>query len=141
MSKRLPQLGKPDPAGSFKEYITYYRSLRGWSEEDLAYAARIKQSELNKVANRIRQNVKVDFLTCVCIALQLNIKQSRDLIARVERAFSPSSKLHAAYIELIETYNKRPFNNDIDVSIAMLNEADKFLRAKGLPSLPDVYAY
>lgn len=141
MSKRLPQLGKPDPTGSFKEYIKYYRSLRGWSEEDLATAARIKQSELNKVTNRIRQNAQVDFLTCVCIALQLNVEQSKDLMARVERACSPSSKSHTAYIELIEIYNKRPFNNDIDISIAALNEADRFLRARGLPSLPNVYAY
>lgn len=139
MSNRLPQHGKPGPTGSFKEYVEDYRSKKDWSEKQLADAARINQSELNKIINGVRQNVRIDYLVCICLALQISVPQSKDLLARAERAFSPASELHRAYLELIELYHEKPFS--CEVNPYALIEADEFLRARGLPQLPDANGY
>ena len=77
----------------------------------------------------------MDVLICFILALQLNVNESIDLLARMERAFSPASDLHKTYIELINLYSshEKKFPNDS----TMLNEADQFLRKRKYSSLPN----
>ena len=77
----------------------------------------------------------MDVLICFILALQLNVKESIDLLARMERAFSPASDLHKTYIELIKLYSSpgKKFPEDS----TMLNEADHFLRERNFSSLPN----
>lgn len=139
MSNRLPQLGKPDHTASFKEMILNYLSRKGWNQEQLANAARINPSELSKIINGIRDNVRVDYLACICLALQTTVEESQDLAARVERVFSMTSATHRAYIELIKQYSEKPFVCEVEVT--WLDGADNYLRTRGLPSLPNCDAY
>ena len=77
----------------------------------------------------------MDVLICLILALQLNVKESIDLLARMERAFSPASDLHKIYIELIKLYSspEKKFPKDS----TMLNEADQFLMERNYSSLPN----
>lgn len=60
------------------------------------------------------QNVGVDTLVCICLALGLNESESRDLLARREWAFSPANPVHHVYVELIQIYAKKNLNYNKD---------------------------
>lgn len=135
MTPAVKQLKKPNKTASFKEYILYYMKRKGWNQADLVQCSRQPQSQISKIINGKVQWVPMDVLMCIILVLQLNVKESIDLLARMERTFSPSSDVHKAYIELIKIYaspeKKFPKNN------TMLNEADKFLRERNYSSLPN----
>ena len=95
---------KPPKNASFKEYIEYYLKIKGWSQSRLAECARLNQSQLNKIINARVNNVSVDVLVCLCLALQLTVPQSKDLMARAQRTFSPALPKHDAYQKLIALY-------------------------------------
>ena len=98
------------------------------SQNKLAEYARLNQPLLNKMINGRIYDMKIDTLVCVCLALQLSLDESIDLLARAERAFSPASELHRAYQYLIE--------NNIG-----LDDADEYLKSRKLPMLPNIYSY
>ena len=77
----------------------------------------------------------MDVLICFILALQLNVKESIDLLARMERAFSPASDLHKTYIELIKLYSSPEIKFPKDST--MLDEADQFLMERNYSSLPN----
>ena len=130
-------LGKPCKTASFKEYIEYYIQRKNWSQSKLAVVARLNQSQVNKIINGTVYTAQVDILVCLCLALQLNLEESKDLMSRAERAFSPASELHCAYQKIIQKYAKKPFN--CSDNIEFLDAADEFLRARKLPLLPNNY--
>ncbi len=119
--------------------MDYYMQRKGWSQQKLADAARLNQPYVSRLINGRINNLQIDTLVCLCLALQLTLQESRDLLSRVERAFSPASALHSAYQELITLYARKSL--DIRGDSNMLNEADDFLKARKLPALPNVYAY
>ncbi len=94
------RLAKPSKTASFKEYMEYYLERKNWSQNKLAIAARLNQSQVNKIINGTVYTVQVDTLVCLCLALQLNLDESKDLLARTERVFSPASTLHQTYQEV-----------------------------------------
>ena len=126
---------KPDKTAPFREYLKYYMDRKGWSQSRLSVNARINQPRLNKIINGKVSNINIDVLVCICLALQLSLKESKDLLARAERAFSPACKLHSEYQILIERYSIKPLERSEDCN--MLIEADDYLTDKGLPTLPD----
>lgn len=131
------RLAKPSKTASFKEYMEYYLERKNWSQNKLAIAARLNQSQVNKIINGTVYTVQVDTLVCLCLALQLNLDESKDLLARAERAFSPTSILHRTYQELIRIYAERALDRSDNVEL--LDEADHILTARGLPVLPNCY--
>ncbi len=131
------RVAKPSKTASFKEYMKYYCKRKNWSQNRLACVARLNQSQVNKIINGTVYTVQVDVLTSLCLALQLNLKESKDLLARAQRAFSPASELHKTYQELIETYAKKPL--DCSDNVELLDEADQLLTARNLPNLPNCY--
>ena len=131
------RLAKPRKTASFKEYMEYYLERKNWSQNKLAIAARLNQSQVNKIINGTVYTVQVDTLVCLCLVLQLNLDESKDLLARAERAFSPASVLHQTYQELIKIYAKRPL--DCSDNVGFFDEADHILTANGLPVLPNCY--
>lgn len=139
MSNRLPQLGKPDETAPLGAYIKYYQQIKGWSQSKLALCARLNQSHLNKIINGKVYDVKVDDLVCLCLTLQINLEQSKDLLARAERALSPANPSHRAYMKLIEIYVSKPF--DYEGGETMLDYADRYLIERGLPTLPNALTY
>ena len=135
MAPAAKKLKKPNKTAPFKEYILYYMKRKGWNQADLVQCSRQQQSQVSKIINGKVQWVPMDVLICFILALQLNVKESIDLLARMERAFSPASDLHKTYIELIKLYSspEKKFPKDN----TMLNEADCFLRERTFPSLPN----
>lgn len=94
------------------------------------------QQRLNKISNGQIKNAGVEILTSLCLVLGLNVEEAKDLLARYERAFSPSKPVHQAYLELIEIYSKRDIDyNNLDT---ILDYADEYLIARGFAPLPNV---
>ena len=91
MTPAAKKLKKPNKTAPFKEYILYYMKRKGWNQADLVQCARQQQSQVSKIINGKVQWVPMDVLICFILALQLNVKESIDLLARMERAFSPAS--------------------------------------------------
>lgn len=94
------------------------------------------QQRLNKISNGQIKNAGVETLASLCMVLGVNVDEAKDLLARYERAFSPSKPVHQVYLELIEIYSKR----DIDYSNldTILDYADEYLIARGFAPLPDI---
>ena len=135
MASASKKLKKPDKTASFKEYILYYMKRKGWKQVNLVQCSRQQQSQVSKIINGKVQWVPMDILISMILALQLTVKESIDLLARIERAFSPASDLHKAYVELIKIYSsaERKFPEDS----TMLFEADRYLAERKLPTLPN----
>ena len=133
---RLPD-GLPDNA-PFGDCLKFYTLRRGISQNCLAACARINQSRLNKISNERIKDVPVDVLVCICLALQLSEDESKDLMARKSRAFSPADPVHRAYIELIRYYHGIPidYSNEYQVT-EFLYKADRILADQGFPPLPN----
>lgn len=135
MASASKKLKKPDKTASFKEYISHYMKRKGWKQANLVQCSRQQQSQVSKIINGKVQWVPMDILISMILVLQLTVKESIDLLARMERAFSPASELHKAYVELIKIYSssERKFPEDN----TMLYEADRFLAEQKLPTLPN----
>lgn len=135
MTPAAKKLKKPNKTAPFKEYILYYMKRKSWNQADLVQCSRQQQSQVSKIINGKVQWVPMDVLICFILALQLNVKESIDLLERMERAFSPASDLHKTYIELIKLYAspEKKFPKDS----TMLNEADQFLMERNYSSLPN----
>ena len=131
--KKLP---KPSKTASFKEYMEYYVKRRDWSQSRLAVCARLNQSQVNKIMHERVNNISVDVLVCLCLALQLTVPESKDLLARAQRAFSPALPQHDAYQKLIAIYALKDFNGQEGSN--MLVYADQYLQKRNLASLPNV---
>ena len=131
--KKLP---KPSKTASFKEYIEYYVKRRGWSQSRLAVCARLNQSQVNKIMNERVNNISVDVLVCLCLALQLTVPESKDLLARAQRAFSPALPQHDAYQKLIAIYALKDLSGEENSN--MLVYADQYLQKRNLAPLPNV---
>ena len=133
------KLSKPAVTSSFEEYLKYYVRRKGWSQSRLAVCARLNQSHINKIINGNVYNISVDVLTCISLALQLTLEESKDLLARTERAFSPASNQHQAYLELIAIYSSPEFTYQEGGN--MLSFADDYLMEHNLALLPNVDSY
>lgn len=122
---------------SGKQYIDYYTERVSLSENKLATGMRTYQQMLNKIVHGEIKNVRVVTLVCMCLVLGLTVPESKDLLARFERAFSPANPVHTVYLELIEIYSKR----DIDYNHLenILDYADEYLIARGYDPLPNIY--
>ena len=133
------KLSKPAVTASFEEYLKYYARRKGWSQSRLAVCARLNQSHINKIINGNVYNISVDVLTCISLALQLTLEESKDLLARTERAFSPASDQHKAYQELIAIYASSEYM--FEEGNNMLSFADNYLKERKLARLPNVEDY
>lgn len=130
----LALVKRPTDTATFEEYLNYYLERKNWSQSRLAACARISQPQINKIINGKINNIEVDILICICLALQLNTKESVDLLARASRAISPASPCCHAYYELIGIYSEKKIVSDkID---DFLSDADEYLKQRKLPRLP-----
>lgn len=139
MTNGQKKLSKPAVTASFEEYLKYYARRKGWSQSRLAVCARLNQSHINKIINGNVYNISVDVLTCISLALQLTLEESKDLLARTERAFSPASDQHQAYQELIAIYASP--EHSFEEGNNMLSFADNYLKERKLARLPNVEDY
>lgn len=130
---------RPGPSASFKEYMAYYLKRKNWSQSKLAVCARLNQSHVNKIINERIYRAEVDTLLCICLALQLTVKEAVDLMARAERAVSPASPCYKAYLELLHRYSQK--DPQLEADSNFLLEADEYLRERKLPALPDTNRY
>ncbi len=130
-------LSKPLNDDSFGLYLDYYTQRAGISQNTLANCARVNQPWLNRLANGRIKDTSVAELVCLCLALRLNVDESKDLLARMARAFSPAEPMHGAFLELIEKYHKEEIDYKSVTEISeFLAEADSILISKGFKPLP-----
>lgn len=139
MTNGQKKLSKPAATASFEEYLKYYARRKGWSQSRLAVCARLNHSHINKIINGNVYNISVDVLTCISLVLQLTLEESKDLLARTERAFSPASDQHQAYQELIAIYASP--EHSFKEGNNMLSFADDYLKERKLARLPNVEDY
>jgi len=129
----------PEITAPFNQYLDYYRDRVGLSQNKLAICARINQSRLNKIYNGKIKNVGVDTLVNMCLVFALTESESRDFLARKERAFSPASPVHQAYLELIHIYSRKKlvYNTSQQNLSSILDEADEYLKERDFSELPN----
>ena len=135
MTPIAKKLKKPNKTASFKEYMEYYLNKKGWSQSQLAAAARLNQPYVNKLINGKVKDVSIKTMMCICLPLQLTVPETKDLLSRVQRAFSPALELHDYYQKLLAIYVFKDFSNMEERNI--LNHADEYLKKRGLPPLHD----
>ena len=126
---------KPNKTAPFKEYMEYYLKQKGWSQSQLAEAARLNQPYVNKLINGKVRDVSIETMMCICLSLQLTVPQAKDLLSRVQRAFSPALELHDFYQKLLASYSYMDFTGIERRNI--LNYADEYLLKRNLPPLPN----
>ena len=128
---------KPRKDDSFGLHLNYYTQRAGISQNTLANCARVNQPWLNKLSNGKIKDTSVGELLCLCLALRLSVKESKDLLSRKARAFSPAEPMHGVYLELIEEYHKKEIDYKNAPGISeFLVDADNTLTSKGYPPLP-----
>ena len=81
-------------------------------------------------------NISVDVLVCLCLALQLTVPGIKDLLARAQRAFPPALPQHDAYQKLIAIYALKDLSGEENSN--MLVYADQYLQKRNLSPLPNV---
>lgn len=136
MTPAAKKLKQPNKTAPFKEYILYYMKRKGWSQSTLAQYARLSQSNVCKIINGNYERTKMESFVSLFLVLQLTVKESKDLLSRAERAFSPSSELHTVYKDLIWYYST--VHDDTDI-LTMLDYADKYLMDRGYDPLPNSF--
>lgn len=134
MTPAAKKLKKPGKKASFKEYMDYYLNKKGWSQSQLAEAARLNQPYVNRLINDKVSNVSIETMMCICLPLQLSVPEAKDLLSRVQRAFSPALELHYFYQKLLAIYVFEDFTGMEERNI--LNYADDYLAKHGFPPLP-----
>ena len=134
MASAAKKIKKPVKTASFKEYMEYYLNKKGWSQSQLAEAARLNQPYVNKLINGKVHDVSVETMMCICLVLQLTVPETKDLLSRVQRAFSPAMERHDFYQKLLAIYVFKDFTGMEERNI--LNDADDYLAKHGLPPLP-----
>ncbi|MBR3554985.1 MAG: helix-turn-helix domain-containing protein [Oscillospiraceae bacterium] len=128
---------KPSKDSAFGIYLDYYTQRAGISQNTLANCARVNQPWLNRLANGRIKDTSVAELVCLCLALRLNVDESKDLLARMARTFSPAEPMHGVYLELIKEYHKKEIDYKKVTEISeFLVDADNTLTSKGYPPLP-----
>ena len=132
------KLKKPSRTASFKEYMLFYMNRKGWNQTMLAAYARLNQSHLCKIINGNYERTKMEVFVSLCLVLQLSESESKDLLARAERAFSPASALHEVYKDLIMDYSM--MHGIESAGLAMLDYADNYLVERGYDPLPTIYS-
>ena len=129
---------KPRKDASFGSYLDFYTQRAGISQNTLANCARVNQPWLNKLVNGKIKDTSVGELLCLCLALRLSVKESKDLLSRKARAFSPADPMHGVYLKLIEEYHKKEIDYKNAPGISeFLVDADSILTSKGYPPLPN----
>ena len=136
MTPAAKKLKKPNKTAPFKEYILYYMKRKGWSQSTLAQYARLSQSNVCKIINGNYERTKMESFVSLFLVLQLTVNESKDLLSRTERAFSPASELHTVYKDLIWYY--ATLHDDTDI-LTMLDYADNFLMDRGYDPLPNSF--
>ena len=136
MTPAAKKLKKPNKTAPFKEYILYYMKRKGWSQSTLAQYARLNQSNVCKIINGNYARTKMESFVSLFLVLQLTVNESKDLLSRAERAFSPASELHELYKDLIWYYST--IHDDTDI-LTMLDYADKYLMDRGYDPLPNSF--
>ena len=136
MTPAAKKIKKPNKTAPFKEYILYYMNRKGWNQSTLAQYARLSQSNVCKIINGNYERTKIESFVSLFLVLQLTVNESKDLLSRAERAFSPASELHTVYKDLIWYY--ATIHDDTDI-LTMLDYADKYLMDRGYDPLPNSF--
>ena len=128
---------RPDSSASFGDYVHFYTQRNGITINRLATCARLNQPYLYKIVNGAINDVPIDNLVNICLALRLSVDEAKDLLARKERALSPANPAHRVYLRLIDDCHVKALNyEDTTAVMDFLREADERLQKAGFAELP-----
>ena len=78
---------------SFHEKLFELIERSGMDNKDVWKAANLDRKHFSKIQCDSHYHPKKKTVMALCIALKLNLEQAKDLLARADWAFSPSSKV------------------------------------------------
>lgn len=88
LEEQLNQIGP-----SFHEKLFELIERSGMDNKDVWKAANLDRKHFSKIQCDSHYHPKKKTVMALCIALKLNLEQAKDLLARADWAFSPSSKV------------------------------------------------
>jgi len=108
---------------SFSEYLIYLIESKGMKNSDVYKAALVNKKTFSKVKNSPDYHPNKMTAMCLCVGAQLNLDETKDLLARAGYALSPCDKTDIIFSFFIEH------------SVYDIFEIDIQLEEHGLPSL------
>ncbi|WP_458407200.1 hypothetical protein [Anaerotignum sp.] len=104
---------KPRNEAPRNEWLKYYLQRRTfldgkpWNQAALIKCTGIRQNKISDILNGKNQNLKVDELVCISMALRLTNKEFENLMQRFERALSPEYEMrNKIYLKWISFFAK-----------------------------------
>lgn len=108
---------------TFSEYLMYLIQEKGLENADVWRNALVDKKVFSKIKNNPDYHPNKKTALCLCVGAQLNMDQTRDLLARAGYALSPCDKQDIIFSYFIE-------NNIYDML-----ELDIQLEEHGLPCI------
>ena len=87
---------------TFSEYLLYLIKSKGMTNADVYRRAIVDKKVFSKIKNDRNAHPQKMTAMCLCIGAQLNIDETRDLLARAGYALSPSNKTDVIFSYFIE---------------------------------------
>ena len=87
---------------TFSEYLLYLIKSKGMTNAEVYKKAIVDKKVFSKIKNNKNAHPQKMTAMCLCIGAQLNIDETRDLLARAGYALSPSSKTDMIFSYFIE---------------------------------------
>lgn len=94
------RLAKPSKTASFKEYMEYYLERKNWSQNKLAIAARLNQSQVNKIINGTVYTVAGWHIGVSVPGTATKSWRKQGFISEDGTGILPASTLHQTYQEV-----------------------------------------
>ncbi|MDO4977121.1 MAG: macro domain-containing protein [Eubacteriales bacterium] len=87
---------------SFSEYLLYLIDSKGMSYPEVYRKALVDKKVFSRLKNHPESRPKKITALCLCVGAELNMDQSKDLLARAGYAFSPCDKTDIIFSYFIE---------------------------------------
>ncbi len=87
---------------TFSEYLLYLIKSKGMTNADVYKRATVDKKVFSKIKNNRDAHPQKITALCLCVGAQLNIDETRDLLARAGYALSPSDKTDVIFSYFIE---------------------------------------
>lgn len=102
-------------ADTFQQYLFYLIESKGFKNEDVWKKSIVDRKLFSKIKNDADYHPKKITAMCLCVGLELNLDETRDLLARAGYALSPCDKTDIIFSYFIE--NKVYDMIEIDIEL------------------------
>lgn len=89
-------------ADSFSEYLLYIISSKGMENAQVYKRALVDKKTFSKIKNNVEYHPQKITALCLCVGAQLNLDETKDMLARAGYALSPCDKTDVIFSYFIE---------------------------------------